>query len=127
MGAPVAPGGAERVPSWRTRRRSTSSQMVAGGGRDGSVGCLVGVASARFEQAGTAAQRVAGPVRREVEMQVRHMVAEHIDIHLVRACGLPKRTRDGGQGRAERGRFWAVEIGDEGDMAFGFQVSEARD
>ena len=47
---------------------------------------------ARVEQPRSAAKRVAGLVRREVEVQVRRAIAEHVDVNLVAPGRVPKRA-----------------------------------
>jgi hypothetical protein len=58
-------------------------------------------------------------------MQMWHVVPENVDVDLVGLCRLAQRPAGSRQRRTERGRFRAVEVGEEWDVAFRLEVGEA--
>jgi hypothetical protein len=60
-------------------------------------------------------------------MQVRDVVAEDIDVDLLRIGGLAQGASDAGEDCAQRGGFWSVQLGDERDVAAGLKVGESGD
>lgn len=105
--------------------------MVAGFGqcpldevRCGVVLHRIGRYGIRPQQPAPADERIAGPVRCEVEVQVLHAVAEDVHVHLVCGGGLAQSCGHPCEHRAERCRLRSVEVGDGGDVAVRFEMGE---
>lgn len=93
---------------------------------DRSVGWLAGVYSPWLHQSWTTAQRISGPVRRQIEMKVRHVIAKDVAVGLLRSRRVPQCRRDPREDGSEGRGFWPVQVGDERDVAFRLQVRETR-
>jgi len=59
-------------------------------------------------------------------MQMRNAIAEHVHVYLVRRGSRSHGVGGSRQNRPQRRRLRPVEVGDEGNMAVGFEVSESH-
>jgi len=67
-------------------------------------------------------ERVAAPMRRKVEMQMRDAASEHVDLDQLGTGGTADRGTCPRQDLAERARFLAIQVGDVRYMPLGFEV-----
>ena len=75
----------------------------------------ISIGGIRVKQARPTAQGIAGSVWCKVEMQVRCVVAEDVDVRLLGARSVPQYLRDTGQHRTKRVRLAPPQVGDERD------------
>ena len=101
------------------------SQRVLHRGRGSLMDCGIHVLGVGLKEPRTTGQRVARPMRCEIEVQVGHAVAEDVHVYLVGGGGRAQGGGDTSQDRPQRRCFHAVEVGDEGNVAVRFEVSES--